>query len=289
MMPPSIHLTFDVEDWFQSPDLQHEISRSQWPSMKLRVEQNTMWILHLLADADAKATFFVLGWIAETLPRLVKRIRDEGHEIASHGYGHKPVTEQSLAEFRDDIRTSKLALEHLGGDPVIGYRAPRFSITAEATEVLRQEGYAYDSSLFPTRLHSAYGRVGYNCDVVRISRLRSGLVEVPIPTLPILGVRIPWGGAGYFRLCPYPVFRQGIDMILSRTGLYVFYFHPWEIDSGQPRAKDVGLGFRLRHYSGLRTSRAKLTALVRRYHATTIRARLVSDGWLEGGIGGSAC
>jgi len=282
MRERSIQLSFDVEDWFQSPDLQHEIPRCRWTSTELRVGRNTEWILKTLDKAGAKATFFVLGWVAERLPDLVAQIGNAGHEIASHGYGHQPVHELSAAQFRNDIRTSKSVLEDLSGRSVVGYRAPRFSITAQAVDILAEEGFLYDSSHFPTRLRRVYGDIGGLCEADRISRLTSGLVEVPIATLPILSMRFPWGGAGYFRLCPYSVFRRGIDSILSRTGLFVFYFHPWEIDTGQPRARNVGLEFRLRHYLGLRKASAKLTELIRHYPTTTIRSRLVQDGWLEG-------
>lgn len=280
MKPPPIMLSFDVEDWFQSPDLQHEMPRESWSSAELRAGRNTELILEALDGAGAKATFFVLGWVAKELPWLVARIRRQGHEIASHGHEHRPVHELSALEFREDIHVSKMILEDLGGQEVVGYRAPRFSITPEAVEILHEEGYLYDSSLFPTRLHGAYGNVGHSFSDDRISRLPSGLLEVPIPTLPVLGMRIPWGGAGYFRLCPYSIFRRGIDLILTRTGHFVFYFHPWELDLDQPRAKNVGVGFRLRHYTGLRTSRSKLEALIQRYGTATIHSRLVDDGWL---------
>jgi polysaccharide deacetylase family protein (PEP-CTERM system associated) len=204
----------------------------------------------------------VLGWVAERCPALVRRIAAAGHEIASHGYGHELLPTLTPAAFREDVRRSKALLEDLTGAAVVGYRAPSFSITAWAIPVLQDAGFRYDSSVFATVAHGRYGRlpgVGARDAVVEVA---DGFYEVGVSCLAVGSLGLPWGGGGYFRLLPYPVFRRGVGLIRTRRP-YVFYIHPWEIDPGQPRVADLPLSYRFRHYVGLDRCEERFRALLR--------------------------
>jgi polysaccharide deacetylase family protein (PEP-CTERM system associated) len=264
-------LSFDIEEWFQSPDLKAHVRKSDWDLEPLRVSDNVHRLLDILNGRGVRATFFILGWVAERVPTLVSEIHSQGHEIASHGYSHDAIYDLSEEAFRKDVRRSKQVLEALTKQPVIGYRAPRFSITERAISILHEEGFRYDSSFFPSDFHSQYGSLRRVTDEHKITDLGDHFYEIPIPTLSILGRRLPWGGAGYFRVCPYYIFRAGVRKILKRYEGFVFYFHPWEIDVQQPRLNDLGLSFRLRHYWGLSRAEKKLGKLVRDFDCCSIR------------------
>jgi polysaccharide deacetylase family protein (PEP-CTERM system associated) len=256
------YLSFDIEDWFQVENLKSAVSSSDWEKQELRVEGNTEKILEILSESGTKATFFILGWIARKNPALVKKIASAGHEIASHGYAHTMVTGQSPEEFRKDIVLSQEILEDLAQKKVIGYRAPSFSITpasAWALDILKDCGFLYDSSVFPTSLHDRYGFKGMDSSV---SKYPNGLVEVPISTFPLFGLRLPLGGGGYFRLFPYAYFKYAFRALNRRGKSLVFYLHPWELDPGQPRIKlPAFLGFR--HYTNLKKTESRLRRLLR--------------------------
>jgi len=275
-------LSFDVEDWFQVENLRDAIPRNSWDSYELRVVQNTQRLLDILEKNGIKATFFVLGWIAERVPDLIKKIHLSGHEIASHGYGHELIYNLSREEFRTDIKRSKMLLERITGQQVVGYRAPNFSITEWAIDILREEGFKYDSSLFPFTLHDRYGRL----DSVNISikdavvNVGGDFVEVLIPTLDLLGKRIPWGGGGYFRLIPYSLYKIGVKNILRKKGAFVFYLHPWELDFRQPKIKDAKSTYKIRHYTGLKRTERKLKALLSDFKFITIQDGLKVLGHL---------
>ena len=254
-------LSFDIEDWFQVENLKGAISSSQWDSCDLRVVANTRKILALLTRYDTKATFFILGWIAQQCPSLVKEIAAAGHEIASHGYGHNLVYSQTPEEFRIDIRRSKELLERLTGTSVRGYRAPSFSITPEtpwAIEILMEEGFSYDSSVFPTSFHNRYGFSG-------LSRFpfcfANGLVELPLSTVRFGGRNIPAAGGGYFRLFPYLFFRHLAQRINDEGRGLVFYLHPWELDPEQPRIP-IRHDYRFRHYVNLHLTEHRLERML---------------------------
>lgn len=256
-------LTVDVEDYFQVSAFAPHVRRGDWGAMECRVEQNVERILALLADANATATFFTLGWIAERYPELVRHIASAGHELASHGFGHLRATEQSRAEFLADIRLAKAILEDIAGCEIRGYRAPSFSIghaNPWAFDVIAEAGYRYSSSLYPIR-HDHYGAP----DAPRFAHeVRPGLLEVPVATVRVLNANLPAGGGGYFRLLPYRMSRWSIRRINACDHQpAMFYFHPWELDPDQPRVPGPGAKTRFRHYLNLRRMTPRLTRLFR--------------------------
>jgi polysaccharide deacetylase family protein (PEP-CTERM system associated) len=258
-------MTIDVEDYFQVSAFEQHIPRDHWNTLPCRVESNVDRILTLLDAEDIKATFFTLGWIAERFPATVRRIVDGGHELASHGYGHRRASDQSPEEFRLDVTHSKALLEDIGGKPVLGYRAPSFSIGVRnlwALDILREVGYRYSSSIYPIS-HDHYGMP----DAPRFAfypRGRNGLLELPITTVRFMNKNLPSGGGGYFRLLPYPVSRWLIKRVNQEDRQPgIFYFHPWEIDAAQPRQAGVGIKTRFRHYVNLHRTEARLKALAR--------------------------
>jgi len=265
-------LSFDVEDWFQVENLRGAIPRETWNQKALRVERNTDRLLELLANAPRKprSTFFVLGWVAERCPDLVRRIAAAGHEIASHGYGHDLLDSLTEDSFRSDVERSKHVLEDLSGREVRGYRAPSFSITDWAIPVLQEAGFAYDSSFFPSLGHDRYGALTGVTAEESVVEIVPGFFEVTISCLTVASRGLPWGGGGYFRLLPYPIFRRGAAQILESRGAYVFYLHPWEIDPGQPRVDGLPLTYRFRHYVGLGRCERRLASLLDDFSWTTV-------------------
>lgn len=256
-------LTIDVEDYFQVSAFASRIAREDWDTMECRVERNIERVLALLAEAHATATFFTLGWIAERYPDVVRRIAAEGHEIASHGFGHRRASEQTPHEFMADIRLAKAVLEDIGGHEVVGYRAPSFSIgnaNRWAFDAIARAGYRYSSSLYPIR-HDHYGVP----DAPRFAHeVRPGLLEVPVATVRVFRANFPAGGGGYFRLLPYRLSRWSIRTINARDRQpAMFYFHPWELDPDQPRVEGAGARARFRHYLNLHRMAPRLARLFR--------------------------
>jgi len=269
-------MSIDVEDWFQVENLSGAIRRDTWNTRQLRVERNMDRMLALMAEAGVRATCFVLGWIAERCPSLVRRIADEGHEVASHGYGHALLGTLSHEEFRTDVARSKALLEELAGAEVIGYRAPAFSIADWSIPILEDVGFTYDSSCFPTVAHDRYGRLSGMKPGRPVVELRPGFHEICVSCLNIGSHGVPWGGGGYFRLIPYQVFRRGITRILRAGQPYVFYIHPWEIDPDQPRVEGLARGYRFRHYVGLGSCERRFASLLSDFDWSTV-AELVAD------------
>lgn len=258
-------LTIDVEDYFQVSAFAPHIARADWPRLECRVEANIERILLLLESRRIHATFFTLGWIAERYPAMLRRVAAAGHEVASHGYAHLRASEQSAAQFADDVRRSKTILEQLTGLAVRGYRAPSFSIGAAnlwAFDVLQEAGYRYSSSIYPIR-HDHYGMP----DAPRFAwrpRGPQGVLELPVSTVRLRGRNLPAGGGGYFRLLPYALSRWLLRRINSRDGQAgIFYFHPWELDPGQPRPPGLSAKTRFRHYLNLGCMEARLARLTR--------------------------
>lgn len=270
-------MSVDVEDWFQVENLRDSVHRSSWPSRELRVERNTERILEMLAAANVRATFFVLGWVAGRVPNLVRAVADAGHEIASHGYGHDLVYSLTPAAFREDVERSVRTLEDACGQKVRGYRAPSFSITEWALDVLQEAGLEYDSSAFPAAAHDRYGRLDGVSHRWPLAELRPGFTEVSVSCLDVAGRAVPWGGGGYFRLLPYPVFRSGVKRILGAGVPYVFYIHPWEIDPGQPRVTGLRWQHSLRHYSRLKSCDSRLAQLLSDFKWGSISDLLATD------------
>ena len=268
-------MSIDVEDWFQVENLRAAVTRESWSSRELRVEKNTDLILEILAQNKTHATFFVLGWVAEKLPQIVKKLQAGGHEIASHGYGHDLIYNLSRAEFSEDIRRSKTILENITGEKILGYRAPNFSITDWAIEVLMEQGFKYDSSLFPTMAHDRYGKLTkFRIEDKPWFELADGFYQVLLSCLPLAGKNFPWAGGGYFRLIPYPVFKNGVARILRQRRLYCFYIHPWEFDPGQPRIGNLKASHKFRHYNNLARTEARFANLVKDFQFQPIRSVL---------------
>ncbi|MBB3117055.1 XrtA system polysaccharide deacetylase [Pseudoduganella violacea] len=258
-------MTIDVEDYFQVSAFAPHIAREAWPSLECRVEANIDRILGILDAGQAKATFFTLGWIAERYPAMVRRIVAGGHELASHGYGHLRASDQDRAQFMQDISSSKAILEDIGGQAVLGYRAPSFSIgpgNLWALDALHEAGYRYSSSIYPIQ-HDHYGMP----DAPRFAFYpngKDGLLEVPITTVRLMQRNLPAGGGGYFRLLPYALSRRMMRRVNREDGqAAIFYFHPWEIDPQQPRPEGLGLKTRFRHYVNLGRMDQRIQALTR--------------------------
>jgi polysaccharide deacetylase family protein (PEP-CTERM system associated) len=257
------HFSVDVEEYFQVAALEAAVPRGRWPHFEGRVGQSVDLLLEMLERHGARGTFFVLGWVAERDPDMVRRIAAGGHEIASHGWDHRRVTEQDPAAFRDSVRRTRQFLEDVTGTSVLGFRAPSFSIVRGcewALDVLIEEGYRYDSSLFPIR-RPGYGYANGARDPHWIERPVGRLAEVPPATASVGGVRLPAGGGAYFRLLPYALARTALRAAERRGAPGTFYVHPWELDPDQPRVR-VPLTTRIRHYGNLSGTRGRLDRLL---------------------------
>jgi polysaccharide deacetylase family protein (PEP-CTERM system associated) len=256
-------LSVDVEDWFQVGAFENAIARDSWDGLEHRVERNGEAVLDLFDRAGVKATFFTLGWVAERYPRLMRRVAEAGHEVASHGWDHKRVHTMTAAVFRADLERARIAIEDACGQSPLGYRAPSFSIdqrTPWAHRVLAEEGYAYSSSVAPIA-HDHYGWREAPRFAFRPLE-DSKLIELPVTTVELAGRRMAAGGGGFFRLLPYRFSSWAIGRVNQEDRRpAVFYFHPWEIDPGQPRVRSAPLKSRLRHYTNLGTMEHKLLKL----------------------------
>jgi polysaccharide deacetylase family protein (PEP-CTERM system associated) len=255
-------LTIDVEDYFQVSAFAPYIARDDWDRRECRVERNVARVLDMLAARETKATFFVLGWIAERYPALVRTIEAQGHEIASHGYGHQRASDLSQAQFEADIRRAKTILEDIADVEVRGYRAPSFSIGTGnlwAFDSLARAGYRYSSSVYPIR-HDHYGMP----DSPRFAHpVSDRLIEIPVTTLRLFSRNFPSSGGGYFRLLPYALSRWMLRQVNSGEAQpAIFYFHPWEIDAGQPRIAGIDARTRFRHYVNIDRMAARLQQLL---------------------------
>jgi polysaccharide deacetylase family protein (PEP-CTERM system associated) len=308
-------LTIDVEDWFQVENFKKYIPFDSWPSYEMRVEKNTHRILDLLDSVSCqpsavgsqlrdyeeritdngepkklRATFFVLGWLAERLPHLVREIHSRGHEVASHGYYHNLCNEQSHEDLKNDLSNSKSLLEDIIGTQVYGYRAPSFAINNDIFKIIEDCGYLYDSSYNSFSMHGRYGHLdisqnGQKGIAIQITSTKHQkslpreihdsdseayltgakskiFYEFPISNLKFAHQVFPWGGGGYFRLIPFPLFRIGIKRILMQENAYLFYFHPWEIDPEQPRVNQASSFYKFRHYINLNKTYSKLAKLI---------------------------
>ena len=263
---PTILLTIDVEDWFQVENFKSYIDFSTWDSFELRVEKNTHLILDLL-DTFAlkpKATFFILGWIAQKLPGLIRQIKDRGHEVASHGGNHHLCTILDRNRLAQDLLTSKKRLEDITGQAVYGYRAPSFAINDRVLEMIKQAGYLYDSSYNSFSAHGRYGSIDLSKSVKRGGSYQLGthFFELPVSNMCLGSKTIPLGGGGYFRLYPTSFFKQGIKHVLKKNNAFVFYAHPWEFDPDQPRVHQASRGFKFRHYINLNKTESKLKRII---------------------------
>ena len=278
-------LTVDVEDYFHVSAFASSISRNDWDSKTSRVEENTGRLLDLFDQHQVKATFFVLGWVAEREPGLVRDIAARGHEVACHGYSHELVYNQTPEVFREETLRSKAALEEIIQGPVRGYRAASFSITERsrwALDILAEAGFEYDSSIFPIR-HDRYGipdMPGHPC--LLETPAGHSLAEFPLSTASLLGLHLPVAGGGYFRLYPYAVTRAGLRQINRRREQpFIFYLHPWEVDPDQPRVA-AGWLSRFRHYNNLDKCEPRLVRLMKDFRFDTAFGVLEDLGLVSG-------
>ena len=271
-------LTVDVEDYFQVSAFRKQVSPDEWPHFESRVVANTHRVLDVFDDSGATATFFVLGWIAERHPQLVRDIASRGHEIACHGFSHQLIYGQSKAVFTEETRRAKDVLEAQAQKPVLGYRAASFSITDAsrwALDVLADCGFEYDSSMYPVR-HDLYGTAVEAAGPHRIVAPEGKtLIEFPMTTRSFMGMTVPVSGGGYFRLYPYRLTAFLLDAVNRDNEPFVFYMHPWEVDPGQPRIR-ASVKSRFRHYTNLDRCEAKLRALLRDFRFASM-AQVVAD------------
>lgn len=267
-------LTFDIEDYFQVEAFKQYIRYEEWPDYPRRVAENTRKIVEILDERGVKATFFMLGWVAERCPDMVKEIAANGHEIASHGYAHQMVSKQTPQEFEADLAKSLKILEPLAGTKIIGYRAPTYSIIKEsfwALDLLAQYGMKYDSSIFPIR-HDRYGVPEAPRFPYRIYE-RNGqvMIEFPVSTVRIGKWNFPIAGGGYMRLFPYAVMKFGLRRVNREGQPAIVYLHPWELDPDQPRIPNISVTTRFRHYINLRATAEKLRCLIRDFDFAPVR------------------
>jgi polysaccharide deacetylase family protein (PEP-CTERM system associated) len=276
--------TVDVEDYFQVEALSRRISREEWDEKECRIEASLDRVLQLCDEAGAKGTFFTLGWIGRRYKHLVRRIVDEGHELASHGHDHVRADRLSIPDFIRDIHDAKKLLEDVSGAAVLGYRAPCFSIGSDnlwALNVIREVGYRYSSSIYPIR-HDAYGLPSAPRHAFR-PFTHDPFVEIPVSSVRLMGRNWPCGGGGYFRLLPLSWSLAAMDRISrSERRACIFYFHPWEIDPGQPRLSGLTMKSRLRHYTNLGRMEARIARLLRHFSWNRIDRIFPVDGIVHG-------
>ena len=257
-------LSFDIEEWFQVENLKRAITRYDWKAKKSSVVKNTDLILEILDKHNIYATFFILGWVAERHPALIREIKQRGYEIASHGYSHKRIYTQTTEQFREETRRSKNLLEDIIGQPILGYRAASYSITAKslwALDILIEAGFSYDSSIFPIR-HDLYGLPNARRFSHLVERESGSIYEYPLSTIRIGGMNVPVGGGGYLRLFPYTLTKWAIGKLNKIDHQpAVVYVHPWELDPGQPRLNGKRLS-RFRHYVNLHKTEGVLKSLL---------------------------
>lgn len=270
-------MSVDVEDYYQVSAFAKSVNTNEWEQHESRVVKNTQRLLDLFSEKKIKATFFVLGWVADREPELVKEIHKQGHEIASHGYSHQLIYNQTPEVFREETIRSKKLLEDLIGEEVIGYRAASYSITKRnlwALDILQEAGFVYDSSIFPIR-HDRYGIADAETIPHKLSTPNGGeLVEFPLTTRRIGKLNIPVAGGGYFRLYPYFLTRHFLKAVNKKQGeQFVFYLHPWEVDPEQPRIEASWFS-KFRHYNNLNKCESRLNTLIDDFNFTTMKSVL---------------
>ncbi len=280
-------MSVDVEDYFQVSAFETHMPRDSWDRQECRIERNVERILTLLDESNSQATFFTLGWIAERYPAMIRKVVEAGHELASHGMSHVRVTQQDERQFREDVSHSKMLLEDIGGQSVLGYRAASYSIGADnlwALQVLEDVGYRYSSSIFPIR-HDLYGMPDAPRFCFRPND--SEFLEFPVTTVRVAGKNLPCAGGGWFRLVPYPATRWAVRRVneTDRQSA-IFYFHPWEIDPDQPVQTGLNAKTRFRHYLNLKRMESRLKQLLGDFHWGSMADVLLNTQ--ETGISNSA-
>jgi polysaccharide deacetylase family protein (PEP-CTERM system associated) len=277
---PAFLASFDVEDWFHAENIGPRLATRDWGALEGRVERNTHLLLDILGEVQVKSTFFVLGWVARRYPALVRRIADEGHEVASHTDMHLKLWSLSRDEIAQELTRSRDSLEQLTGTRVLGVRAPNFSISDAVLDAMAEAGYWYDSSFFAMRAHATYGRLTSEIDPdAPVVEVRPGLLELPMSRLRVGRVALPWSGGAYFRFIPYRLFRGGVAARLSRRSWFMFYLHPWELDPDEVPPPNLSYPRRLRSYAGRDRVRDDLRRLLAEFGSRRIDETLRSLGF----------
>lgn len=280
MTAPAFLASFDVEDWFHAENIRPSLGNPDWSALEGRVERNTHDLLDILGDVGGKSTFFVLGWVARRYPALVRRIVDEGHELASHTDTHRQLWSLPRPQLEEELTRSRASLEDVSGTRVLGVRAPNFSISDEVLDAMAHAGYWYDSSFFALRAHRRYGRLSGEVDPDQaVVEVRPGLLELPMSRVRIARVALPWSGGAYFRLIPYRAFRAGVARRLSGQSWFMFYLHPWELDAGERAPANLPWLRRLRAYAGRRRMRTDLRRLIAEFGSARVDETLQSLGF----------
>ena len=265
-------MTVDVEDYFQVSAFEQIVNRNDWETIPCRIPQNMDKILHMFADRQVKSTFFILGWVAERFPEVVKDIVSQGHEVASHGWSHVRVPNSNPADFFADISKTRKLLQDISGQDVVGYRAASYSVTKNtlwAYDQLAQAGYQYSSSIFPIR-HDLYGIPDAPRTPFMIAE--TGTLEIPLTTVKLFGRNFPCSGGGWFRLMPYLLFKAGLNRVNNNDRLPgIFYFHPWEVDPDQPRQQNLPAKTAFRHYLNLDRMATRLDRLLKDFDWNTMQ------------------
>jgi polysaccharide deacetylase family protein (PEP-CTERM system associated) len=280
-MSPTNALSIDVEDYFQVSAFEKTIDRNSWDALEHRVEKNLNQTLAIFSDQKVKATFFTLGWVAERYPNLIKSIVEEGHELASHGYGHQRVTDLTPDQFREDVTKAMNILQDISGLKICGYRAPSYSIGKDnlwALEVLAETGHQYSSSIYPIQ-HDHYGFPEAPRFCFRDEK--TGLIEIPISTVKVMNKLRPAGGGGFFRFYPYAVTRWAINRVNNEGESTVFYLHPWELDPDQPRQQGISAKTRFRHYLNLDKTESRLNRLLTDFNWGTMNDVFIKNRTLS--------
>ncbi|GAB4167821.1 MAG: DUF3473 domain-containing protein [Calditrichia bacterium] len=272
-------LTFDIEEYFQVENLKNYYQRKNWGNFPSTVEKNVYKILSILEKWEIKGTFFILGSIAKNNPKLIKRIAYEGHEVASHGFIHEPVYHLDDDKLKQELFESKQILQDIVGEKINGFRAPNFSIDNRLIKTLKDTGYLYDSSLNYFTLHSRYGKT--DLDYVKydysIIQFENGILEFPIGTVNIFGLKIPAGGGAYFRIFPLYLFKWLTSKLLESNGVINFYLHPWELEPEQPRVKNVSAINRFKHFYGLKNTENKIIVFIEYLRTLNVQFQTVSQ------------
>jgi polysaccharide deacetylase family protein (PEP-CTERM system associated) len=272
--------SFDIEDWFHAENVRPYLPTSDWNALEGRVERNTHELLDILGESGGKSTFFVLGWVARRYPALVRRIVDEGHELASHTDTHRLLNTLSPREVAQELTSSRDSLEQVGGARVLGVRGPNFSISDAVLDAMAEAGYWYDSSFFSLRAHGRYGRLSGDVDPdASVVKVRPSLLELPMSRLRIGSLALPWSGGAYFRIIPFQIFRRGVARRLGQRSWFMFYFHPWELDHDETVPAGLPYARRMRAYGGRRRMNADLRRLLREFGSQRIDDSLRSLGF----------
>ena len=278
---PRFLATFDIEDWFHAENVRSSLPTLDPDSLEGRIEPNARALLDILAEAGVRSTMFVLGWVAERYPAIVRRIVADGHEVASHTHLHRNLNTLSRDEVVRELAQAKDALEQVTGVAVRGVRAPNFSVSDEVLDVLAEAGYWYDSSYFGFEQHDRYGHISETIDArAPVVEVRPGLLEIQMTRVPVGPLMIPWAGGAYFRLLPYPVFRRGVAKQLRSTSWFTFYLHPWELDAEETAPTGMARSLRFRAYTGRHRVSRDLRRLVGEFGSTRIDDALRERGYV---------